>query len=309
MWYKNILMVGAILCAASSARAEDPVTTVWFGTPAGWEVTVNAPPAPPPPRLPSPWERYVAALPDPGASEPAPAASSAVSAIETPAPNDTTPSDPEPQQASLSTGRCPPAITVMRRMDSRIERIDLQLLDCEGVVSDEALIALSVLARPRSAERPSDEDIARWRTGEGDREYVASDVRVLDRALVERLARIGAAFEGHAIEIVSAYRPDSREQSRHHQGRALDLFVHDVPREAVRDLAVTFRETGVGWYPNSTFVHIDVREESTYWVDLSSPGEAPRYARAELNEADASPAEIEAIRSEAAAAVRELSAP
>jgi len=34
---------------------------------------------------------------------------------------------------------------------------------------------------------------------------------------------------------------------------------------------------GVGYYPNSTFVHLDVRSLPTYWVDYSKPGEPPRY--------------------------------
>jgi hypothetical protein len=36
----------------------------------------------------------------------------------------------------------------------------------------------------------------------------------------------------------------------------------------------------VGYYPNSTFVHVDVRAASAYWVDRSGPGEKPNYVRA-----------------------------
>jgi hypothetical protein len=36
-------------------------------------------------------------------------------------------------------------------------------------------------------------------------------------------------------------------------------------------------ETGVGYYPNSTFVHVDVRPDAAYWVDRSGPGEPPDY--------------------------------
>ncbi|HEY2513991.1 MAG TPA: hypothetical protein VGI39_24155, partial [Polyangiaceae bacterium] len=32
-----------------------------------------------------------------------------------------------------------------------------------------------------------------------------------------------------------------------------------------------------GYYPNSTFVHMDVREKSAFWIDFSRPGEPPRY--------------------------------
>lgn len=36
---------------------------------------------------------------------------------------------------------------------------------------------------------------------------------------------------------------------------------------------------GVGYYPRSTFVHLDVRDRSAYWVDRSRPGQAPQYQR------------------------------
>jgi hypothetical protein len=44
-------------------------------------------------------------------------------------------------------------------------------------------------------------------------------------------------------------------------------------------------ETGVGYYPNSLFTHIDVRQRSVLWVDLSRPGEAARYVAATEREA------------------------
>jgi hypothetical protein len=40
------------------------------------------------------------------------------------------------------------------------------------------------------------------------------------------------------------------------------------------------RDTGCGYYPNSSFVHFDVRPGGTghvYWIDASGPGEAARY--------------------------------
>jgi hypothetical protein len=36
-------------------------------------------------------------------------------------------------------------------------------------------------------------------------------------------------------------------------------------------------QVGVGYYPNSSFVHVDVRSQNTQWVDRSSPGERPEY--------------------------------
>src|SRR5690606_9609465 len=40
-----------------------------------------------------------------------------------------------------------------------------------------------------------------------------------------------------------------------------------------------FDQTGVGYYPNSYFVHMDVREDRGYWVDRSGPGEPADYGR------------------------------
>ena len=48
--------------------------------------------------------------------------------------------------------------------------------------------------------------------------------------------------------------------------------------EVLRDYVKTFDKVGVGYYPNSHFVHMDVRKQWTYWVDVSSPGQRPRYA-------------------------------
>lgn len=175
---------------------------------------------------------------------------------------------------------CPAAVTVTRRIAGRRERVHMPLLDCDGAPRDEALDALSVLARPRSLEAPpTEEDRRAWRESDGDPALLAEGVRRLHPGLLERLQRIGEAFAPHPIEILSGYRPDSPAHSRHHHGRALDLVVSGVSREALRDLAVTFPQTGVGWYPNSVFVHVDVREERAYWVDLSGPGERPRYVR------------------------------
>ena len=47
--------------------------------------------------------------------------------------------------------------------------------------------------------------------------------------------------------------------------------------EFVRELP----HTGVGFYPASTFTHIDVRDHESFWVDQSAPGQRTRYAPAD----------------------------
>ena len=42
----------------------------------------------------------------------------------------------------------------------------------------------------------------------------------------------------------------------------------------------TLDDVGCGYYPNSKFVHVDVRRPRTgraFWVDESAPGEPSRY--------------------------------
>ncbi|HEX5657277.1 MAG TPA: DUF882 domain-containing protein, partial [Polyangiales bacterium] len=90
-------------------------------------------------------------------------------------------------------------------------------------------------------------------------------------------------YPGKVIEIISGYRPDARETSRHHHGRALDMRVNGITREKLRDYARTFEKTGVGYYPNSYFVHMDVRDVKGFWIDRAGPGEAADYGPWPLN--------------------------
>jgi hypothetical protein len=40
-----------------------------------------------------------------------------------------------------------------------------------------------------------------------------------------------------------------------------------------------FKNVGVGYYPNSSFVHLDVRRgSSAFWIDYSGPGQTALYA-------------------------------
>jgi uncharacterized protein YcbK (DUF882 family) len=78
--------------------------------------------------------------------------------------------------------------------------------------------------------------------------------------------------------VVSGFREKSHaKQSHHKKGEALDFSIDGVPNWALRDYLRTLDHTGVGYYPNSSFVHVDVRARGAYWVDLSRPGAPPRY--------------------------------
>ncbi len=103
----------------------------------------------------------------------------------------------------------------------------------------------------------------------------------IDARLVSLVGVVSDHFAGRRLEVISGFRPYSTKQhtahSNHNVGRALDFRVIGVPNEVVRDFCRTLRNVGVGYYPNSVFVHLDVRAAPSYWVDFSRPGEAPRY--------------------------------
>lgn len=99
----------------------------------------------------------------------------------------------------------------------------------------------------------------------------------LPERLIQLLAHVSDTFGGRPIRLVSGYRTNSYvKDSRHRHSSAVDFSIQGVPNSAVRDYLLQLGNVGVGYYPNSTFVHLDVRARSAYWVDYAGPGEAPR---------------------------------
>jgi LysM repeat protein len=105
----------------------------------------------------------------------------------------------------------------------------------------------------------------------------AEDGPRIDPRLIRLIAQVSDKFGGRELRVVSGYRDKSFvADSNHLKGRALDFSIPGVPNEAVRDYLRTLRDVGVGYYPNSSFVHLDVRDYDAYWIDYAGPGEAPR---------------------------------
>jgi hypothetical protein len=120
------------------------------------------------------------------------------------------------------------------------------------------------------ARKTFSEALASWRTGKA---------MLIDERLIRLVAKISDEFGGRPVRIVSGYREFSYAPgSKHKVGQAFDFSIPGVPNDALKDYLRTFHAVGVGYYPNSTHVHLDVRDENTYWVDYSSPGDRPMYA-------------------------------
>lgn len=139
------------------------------------------------------------------------------------------------------------------------EEFKIRVKDSHGKVTAAALHSFERLMRQHEATHPP------------------------DPRLVALVAIVSNHFGGRTLEVVSGYRAYTPTQytphSNHNFGKALDFRVQGVRNEELRDFCRTLRNAGCGYYPNSTFVHMDVRDAKAYWVDLSRPGEPPRYER------------------------------
>ena len=65
----------------------------------------------------------------------------------------------------------------------------------------------------------------------------------------------------------------------------MDIVAPGVPNRRLARFARAQGFVGVGEYPRSGFVHVDVRERSYFWVDSSGPGQRSRERRVRLGEA------------------------
>ncbi len=109
-----------------------------------------------------------------------------------------------------------------------------------------------------------------------------------DPRLIKLLAKVSDKFGSRPIRIVSGYRTRSFFQdSRHKSSHAVDFSIPGIDNVTLRDYLRTLGPVGVGYYPNSSFVHLDVRDAATYWVDFAGPGEAPRSTRSHDHDQEA----------------------
>ena len=100
------------------------------------------------------------------------------------------------------------------------------------------------------------------------RDFHADKNGPVDMALLDFLADVMAAADQGGATVLSAYRTHETnerlrattfgvaEQSQHLYGRAIDV-TFDRNLHGVQQAARAMKRGGVGWYPNSHFIHID----------------------------------------------------
>ncbi|HEY3816169.1 MAG TPA: DUF882 domain-containing protein [Polyangiaceae bacterium] len=98
------------------------------------------------------------------------------------------------------------------------------------------------------------------------------DEHPIDPRTLGIVYRIEIHFAAPEVRVVSGYRiPKPGSRSNHGRGRAMDIVVPGVPDEEVARFARDLGFVGVGVYPSSQFVHVDIRPRSYFWVDYSGP--------------------------------------
>lgn len=109
------------------------------------------------------------------------------------------------------------------------------------------------------------------------RDHRSNEVAAIDRNLLDLLHRLQMKLGGkRTFEVISGYRSPATNamlasvsdgvarKSLHIQGKALDLNVAGVRLSALRSAATALKAGGVGYYPQSGFVHVDVGRVR-YW--------------------------------------------
>ncbi len=111
------------------------------------------------------------------------------------------------------------------------------------------------------------------------RDHRTGAVHPIDPKLLDLLHALTRKVGGkNPVHVISAYRsPETnawlREQdgsgvaqnSFHTQGKAIDLRVPGLPLRTLQRAALSLRGGGVGYYPESNFVHVDVGPKR-HWV-------------------------------------------
>lgn len=103
------------------------------------------------------------------------------------------------------------------------------------------------------------------------RDHRTDQVAAIDTQLLDLLHRVSAVLGAtQPFQIISGYRSPSSnlmllentsgvaKRSLHMEGRAVDVRLPGIALADLRRAALMLRDGGVGYYPDSNFVHLDV---------------------------------------------------
>jgi uncharacterized protein YcbK (DUF882 family) len=103
------------------------------------------------------------------------------------------------------------------------------------------------------------------------RDFRTGDVHPMNPRLFDTLDELAKKTDTKAhFQVISGYRSpktnamlnersgEVAKRSLHMDGKAIDIYLEDVALDRVRAAALDLGQGGVGYYPTSNFVHVDV---------------------------------------------------
>lgn len=109
------------------------------------------------------------------------------------------------------------------------------------------------------------------------RDYRNDQVLPIEPHLLDLLHGLRNTLDtAQPFQIISGYRSPATNAflaahsdgvakgSLHMQGKAIDLHVEGIPLDELHRAAIALRGGGVGYYPNSNFVHVDIGRVRTW---------------------------------------------
>ena len=155
-----------------------------------------------------------------------------------------------PEEKLRATPAPPPSGAIKIYSLNHREELDVNIYNEDGSYNPESLVALRHFFRcPRTETE-----------------------KKIDPRLITVLSQIYDHYGGARLELLSGYRNQRRVSSNHYKGMAADIRVAGVHPRVLRDFIETLDSggMGVGYYPRTLFVHVDVRPLPSYrWLDWS----------------------------------------
>jgi uncharacterized protein YcbK (DUF882 family) len=110
------------------------------------------------------------------------------------------------------------------------------------------------------------------------RDWRTNESHVIDSRLLELMLKMKDYLpQSSHFTVICGYRCPKTNQTLHQtrkgvaknslhcQGKAIDLQYKNISLKKFRDLAKKQNMGGVGYYPASGFIHVDIRERPCYW--------------------------------------------